>query len=1066
MSFTNSPNDPLFANAWHLKNVGGAAQGNGTVGADIRVTSAWQKYTGKGVLVGVLDDGVELTHPDLIANLWTRPGSVLLVDASNANLTSGVAITAGLDGPGDNHGTPVAGVIAAVGNNGIGGVGVAPGAQLVSYRVLGSNNASADLGFRQALNDGAQVLNNSWGADAAFNNPGSATLTAIATLGTQGRGGLGTIIAFAEGNERGSKVDGVDRSGTDGGLDRLTNTRFVIAVAATDNNGVVTDYSTRGSNLLISAPGGGSDGNLIALNGILATDRVGPTNGYNSNPSPAGDYTGFNGTSAATPVLSGVAALILEANAGLGYRDMQEILAYTARQVDVLAGTTGHTSMNRSEWVNTHAGNANGGGLKFSTDYGFGLVDAGAAVRLAETWKAVRTEANLITTETAATATGSITTGGVATVQNFSTSFVVTQPGQTNSGFRINRIELDLSLSAPRPSELTITLTSPDATMITLARTPGNAFGVISSGNYAPTLPTAWPAGGFTMATPGFWGEKGVGSWTLTISANANAVDAAAMTAATLRLFGDSNAGADLRHTEVITDDFARLAGLETARTTIAADRTAINAAPMTQTVTLDYSGAGPSSLGGQAVTFAGTALVDAFGGAGNDLLLGGAAANTLGGGWGNDVLRGNGGNDTLAGGDGDDVVDGGTGQDSLSGGVGNDTYLVDDAGDVAVEAADAGSDTVFVVANGWTVGANIEVARLFAGATQVTGGAGADIIVANAAAVSAVAGGAGDDVLWGGGNLAHTLDGGVGDDIIRGQDSPIRMIGGAGNDQFVIGHLDVTINETATGGIDTAWVAVSGWTIGLNVEIGRLAAPNAVLLNGSDSDEQLVANQAEASTLNGNGGNDVLWGSTLADTLNGGAGDDIMRSQGGADVMAGGAGNDAYVAFDSAATITELADEGFDIVYFAGSGSFNMGANVEQGRLFVSGTGLVGNASANALFGNNAGLGSTLDGAGGDDIIFGTAAVDVLIGGAGNDTMYSQGGADFFDYKAAGWGTDLIGGFTQGEAKMRFEAASGVSAFDQLSLTSANGNTQVNHANGVILVFGATLIQTDFLFV
>ncbi len=1064
------PNDPLFGNSWHLSNSGTAAQGSGTAGIDIHVRSAWQKYTGKGVLVGVLDDGVEITHPDLAANVWTRPVGGRLVDPANANLVTGLPVAPGVTPVGDNHGTPVAGVIAAVANNGLGSTGVAPDAKISSYRLLGANSAANGDAFTQALYDGVQVLNNSWGVPSAFAQSDTDFDNAVLANGTQGRGGLGNIIVFAEGNSRGSTIDGQAGIDSEGGLSQFNGNRFTIAVAAIANNGVITDYSSRGSNLLVSAPGGAYEGNLSAFKGVTSTDRVGALNGNSNQASPSGDYTGFNGTSAAAPVVSGVAALILEANPRLGYRDVQEIFAYTARQIDPNAGLGAETTFGRTPWVTTHANNANGGGLKFSTDYGFGLVDAGAAVRLAETWTAVRTEANLITT-TAPGGPGTITNGGAGVVQSFSTSFTVTQPAAAFSGLRVDRVEVDLALTALRPSELTITLTSPDLTTITLMRTPGNAFAAAGDYDYNGSAPIAWPFPGFTLASPGFWGEKGVGTWTLTISSAANATTAASFTQAELRLFGDSSASgaADLRLTDIITDDFGRLADLTPVRASLGAGKTTLNAAAMTGIVQLDLSAldgsGGASSLGGHAVTLVGQTLLNAFGGAGDDSLLGSTAANSLDGGWGNDLIRGGAGQDSLYGGDGDDIVDGGTGADVMSGGMGNDIFVIDNAGDTVIELAGQGTDTAYVGANGWVAGASIEIIRLFGAATQVTGGAGNEQLVANALAGSTVQGGAGDDLLWGGSGT-NTLDGGAGDDVIRGLDGVATMIGGDGNDQFVIGNLADVVIEAINAGSDTAWIGVNGWTNGLNVEIARLAAPGAVLLFGSAGDEALVANQDAASNLHGNGGNDVLWGSAFVDTLDGGTGDDVIRGQGGADVMIGGTGNDQYIVFDAATSITELAGGGYDIVYFTGPGSLFIGENVEDGRLFGPATGLVGNGLRNLLVGNNAGLGSTLDGGGGDDVIFGSTGADILIGGAGDDTLYSQGGADVFDYKAAGWGTDLIGGFTAGLSKIEFEAASGVTGFSQLSLTVAGGNTQVGHANGVILVFGVTLTQTDFLFV
>lgn len=943
MSFALPPNDPLFSQSWHLANTG---QGGGTAGFDIKALSAWKHYTGRGVLVGVLDDGVELSHPDLAANAYVRPGNVVLVNPNNANLLTGLPVQAG-----DSHGTSAAGVIAAVGNNGLGGDGVAPSAQIVSYRVLGAGSASTAEAFQQSLNDGVQVTNNSYGTDTAFNTPGTALLNMLASAATTGRNGLGAITVFANGNERDSRVSGNDLTGTDGGLDAATANRFTIAVAAIDNTGIITNYSTRGSDLLVAAPGGQGDANLTQNNGIATIDRAGSI-GYNTQAGTAGNYTGFNGTSAAAPVVAGVAALILEARPGLGYRDVQEILAYTARQIDPLAGTGGSTTMNRSAWVDTTAGNANGGGLKYSTDYGFGLVDAGAAVRLAESWTPVRTEANLITATAAAAGVGVITTGGAGTVQSFNTTFSMVQPGGAYTGFRVNRVELDLGINAPRAQDLTLTLTSAGGTTITMARTPGNAFAPLGSGTYDGAQPIAWPAGGFTLDTPGFWGESAVGTWTLSVSASANAAAASSLTAATLRVFGDSSAdGAlDLRKDLIITDDYARLVGQQAGRATLGGNgATILNAAPTSTDATIDLratdgGGGGSTTIAGQAVTLTGVSLRDAFGGGGNDIIIGGNSANLLIGGWGNDVLQGGAGNDTLQGGFDNDTLDGGTGQDSLVGGEGDDVYVVDNTGDVVVEAAGQGTDTEFVTVSGCTVGANVEITRMYGLAATLTGSAGNDVIVANSGATCNIDAGAGDDTIWGNA-LGHFLGGGAGDDIIRGQDGASTMAGGAGNDQYVVGHINAQIQESAGEGIDTVYLAVNGWTNFANVEIVRLSAPGVVLVNGNEGNEDLVANQAEASTLNGNGGDDTLWGSAFADTLNGGAGNDILRGQGGADSFIGGTGNDQFVVFSALATITENAGEGYDIVYFDGAGTLFIGNNVEEARLFGAGTGLTGNA-------------------------------------------------------------------------------------------------------------------------
>ena len=444
-------------------------------------------------------------------------------------------------------------------------------------------------------------------------------------------------------------------------------------------------------------------------------------------------------------------------------------------------------------------------------------------------------------------------------------------------------------------------------------------------------------------------------------------------------------------------------------------------------------------------------------------LRVGGSAVASIIGDAGNNTLYGTGIPEGLRGLGGDDVMYGSGLLDSFAGGDGNDQYVVRNFESAVLENIGEGYDVVWMAVSGAVVGANIEEIRLIDTANLVTGSATGEALVANAALASTLYGMGGSDTLWGTA-LADTLDGGDGDDIIRSQGGADVMYGGLGNDNFVLSNVGASIIEYINGGYDTAWLAVNNYTLGANVEIGRLAAMGAVVLNGSGTAEDLVANQGEASTLNGNGGNDVLWGSSFADTLNGGAGDDIMRGQGGNDVMAGGVGNDQYVVFASGAVVTELTNEGYDIVYYAGPGTFNLGQNVEEARLVELGAGLIGGNGAELLVGNSSGLGSTIVANGGNDIIFGTAAADSFTGGAGDDTIYSQGGADIFRYDAAGWGVDQIAGFAAG-AKLQFAATSGVTAFGQLNLNFGGGNTQVNHANGVILVFGATLNVNDFIF-
>ncbi|MCS6890020.1 MAG: hypothetical protein NZN45_00205 [Rhodovarius sp.] len=422
----------------------------------------------------------------------------------------------------------------------------------------------------------------------------------------------------------------------------------------------------------------------------------------------------------------------------------------------------------------------------------------------------------------------------------------------------------------------------------------------------------------------------------------------------------------------------------------------------------------------------------------------------------------------------GNDVFYGGGQPDLMAGGSGDDQYVVRHREAVIVERAGQGLDTAWYEASDARMFPHVEIGRLIGTADRLNGtspdsaqgASGNDVMVANQglASGSTLLGFGGDDELWGSPH-ADILDGGEGDDTLRGQGGADTMDGGPGNDQYVVMDLGARIVEWWGGGIDTAWVAVDGWTMSRHVEIGRLAAPGARTLYGSEDGEDLVANQLEGSALYGHGGNDVLWGSPFNDTLHGGAGNDILRGQGGSDTFVGGPGNDQFVVFLYFSQVIEEAGGGYDIVYFGGEFSFFIGDHVEEGRLFGQGSGLIGNDLANLLVGNSSGLASFLQGRGGDDILFGTAAGDTLWGGAGNDTIYCLGGADVILIDEANSGIDLVAGFEKGAARILFGSGSQVTSMADLALTIANGNTQVTFPGGVILVFGAELSAGDFLF-
>lgn len=411
----------------------------------------------------------------------------------------------------------------------------------------------------------------------------------------------------------------------------------------------------------------------------------------------------------------------------------------------------------------------------------------------------------------------------------------------------------------------------------------------------------------------------------------------------------------------------------------------------------------------------------------------------------------------------GDDTIYGGSGADRLDGGPGNDTFLVHSVQTLLIEKPGEGYDTAWFDVSDATMGANIEKGALIGSANSLHGSETDEALVANPVIGSVLYGNGGDDILWGGKGV-DTLFGGAGNDTFRGGGEADLLIGGTGDDTYVVSDVNTRVIENPGEGQDTAWVAVSGWFVGPNVEIARLAAPGAVRLDGSESSDVLVANQAEASRLDGHGGDDTLWGSRFADVLIGGAGNDIFRGQGGADTMIGGTGNDQYVVFSNAAVIFEAANEGYDIIYDCAPGSLFIGDNVEEARLSDAATGLIGNDGANLLVGNNAGLASFLDGAGGNDVIFGTPGADTIIGGTGSDILYSYGGADQFIFATRDWGFDRLVGFEQGSAKLDF-SKSGLS-FSDLFILQDGPDSLLAYGNSVVIIYNVVgLSAADFVF-
>jgi len=309
---------------------------------------------------------------------------------------------------------------------------------------------------------------------------------------------------------------------------------------------------------------------------------------------------------------------------------------------------------------------------------------------------------------------------------------------------------------------------------------------------------------------------------------------------------------------------------------------------------------------------------------------------------------------DTLRGFDGDDALNGAAGADTLVGGTGNDTYTVDNVGDLVVELAGEGVDTVRTGLASYDLGAAVENLT-FTGATSHAGRGNA---LANTIVGVSLA-----DMLWGlGGN--DTLTGAAGNDDLDGGTGADTMTGGTGDDTYRVDDAGDVVVEAANGGTaDRVATSLSSYTLAANVE-------------------RLTFNGTGDFAGTGNGLDNVVVGGTGDDTLTGDAGDDSLDGGAGADTMAGGIGKDTYRVDDAGDVVIELADGGSSDRVTTTLASYTLDDNVE--RLTFIGTGSFG-ATANAL----------------DNIVIGGASDDELRGLAGADHLTGGGAADTFVFTA-----------------------------------------------------------------
>jgi subtilisin family serine protease len=442
--------DPLYDKQWYLHKQSG-----------INISSVWKEYLGEGISIAVVDSGIEALHPDLEENVDLIHSFRYSDESSDPTPTKEEFLDPFVDAP---HGTAVAGIIAASQND-IGISGVAPKANLIGLNVFSRPDDSA---FENAmLYPNVDISSNSWGADLSFGlDDDRIVLDAIVSKMINNP----IIYTFAAGNET-----------SNSGFSSILNSRYTLVIGATTVEKKIAPYSNYGANILCVAPGGAEDKDLPK---IITTDLIGDVHGYDIQ----GDHfdifenqdyeysNNFNGTSAAVPMVSGVIALMLEANKALTYRDIKYILAHNSQKID-----TNHTS-----WVENSAE------LWVSRYYGFGLIDALDAVKSAKIFQPLPKEIMI---------QKSLEDLNISIADNDEKG--VTLMLDIDDDFLIEYAKLEINSNHPYSGDLKITLTSPSGTNAVLAD-----GGTITEDLYAP-----WAFGAI-----GFMDEKSSGNWRLHIS--------------------------------------------------------------------------------------------------------------------------------------------------------------------------------------------------------------------------------------------------------------------------------------------------------------------------------------------------------------------------------------------------------------------------------------------------------------------------------------------------------------------------------------------------------------------
>ena len=524
--------DPLLRYQWHLKNTGQPviADSRPVAGIDINVEALHNaQIRGKGVFVAVVDDGLEINHEDLSANVLHGASKNFYDNSTDPTPHNSD----------DEHGTAVAGIIAAVGWNNKGVRGVAPEAQLAGYNFLSHDgnvikkNQDQHIIYGWGDGDGArdaQVFNNSWGSnDTSYSAAPRSSIASWEKLTNATRNGKGGVYVKAAGNNFkrflsnntdicSSETKNVRVSCASANNDVVNNYINVITVAAVNAKGVRSSYSSSGSSIWVSGLGGeygyqskyfGGQEKLKYDPAIVTTDLSGCAAGHNadradgtiyneldtSNAKLDGEcnyWARMNGTSAATPTVSGVAALMLQVNPDLTARDVKYILATTARKIDPdYVPATYRGNVIDPAWTTNKAGHP------FSSWYGFGLVDANAAVTKAKNFTSLppRKDTGWLSSNSSEQRIGTFGSPAVFQVK-------------VAADAKVENVQVSFGTTHKTPKYVMATLTSPGGTESTILAPLATLYNITVGSGFTVPL----------TSSNAFLDEQAGGVWTLKVT--------------------------------------------------------------------------------------------------------------------------------------------------------------------------------------------------------------------------------------------------------------------------------------------------------------------------------------------------------------------------------------------------------------------------------------------------------------------------------------------------------------------------------------------------------------------